>query len=80
MTKKLYKILGIETSCDDTCVSIIDSDKNILSNIVINQNNHNNKYWGIVPEVSARAHLNFMRFALDKCLNEAKTCKNYIMI
>ena len=26
-----------------------------------------------MPEVSARAHLNFMRFALDKCLNEAKT-------
>ena len=72
MKKEQYKILGIETSCDDTGIAIINSDKEILSNIVINQNVENNKHGGIVPEVSARSHLSHMNIALEKCLNKAK--------
>ncbi len=40
--KKIHEkkyILGIETSCDDTAIAIVDSERKILSNIVINQNN-----------------------------------------
>ena len=48
-------ILAIETSCDDTCASII-SDGVILSNIISSQKVHS-QYGGVVPEVSAREHL-----------------------
>ena len=43
MKKNNYKnILGIETSCDDTAIGIVTSEKSILSNIVINQNSNLN--------------------------------------
>ena len=65
-------ILGIETSCDDTAISIVDSKRNILSNVVVNQNNYHKKYGGIVPEIAARAHMNFINKALEESLNKAK--------
>ena len=65
-------ILGIETSCDDTAIAIVDSEKNILSNIVFNQNEKNNKFGGIVPEVAARAHMNLISQVLKKSLDKAK--------
>ncbi len=64
-------ILGIETSCDDTGIAVVDSERNILSNIVINQNNYHKEYGGIVPEIAARAHMNFMNIALKKSLSIA---------
>ena len=42
MKKKI--ILGIETSCDDTSIAVVDSDQNILSNIVVNQNNYHQQF------------------------------------
>jgi N6-L-threonylcarbamoyladenine synthase len=54
------KILGIETSCDETAVSIIDGSKNkikVLSNIVSSQIDIHKKYGGVVPEVAAREHV-----------------------
>ena len=51
MSGRNYKIImGIETSCDDTAVAIVNSKKEILSNVVINQNTNLTKYGGIVPE------------------------------
>ena len=47
-------ILGIESSCDETAVSICRNGK-ILSNIVSSQEVHNN-YGGVVPEVASREH------------------------
>ncbi|MBO8161720.1 MAG: tRNA (adenosine(37)-N6)-threonylcarbamoyltransferase complex transferase subunit TsaD [Thermosipho sp. (in: Bacteria)] len=49
-------ILGIETSCDETSVSVL-KDKKILSNIVLSQINIHKKFGGVVPEVAARHHL-----------------------
>ncbi|QJC33911.1 tRNA (adenosine(37)-N6)-threonylcarbamoyltransferase complex transferase subunit TsaD [Enterobacteriaceae endosymbiont of Donacia provostii] len=48
--------MGIETSCDDTSVSIYDSKKGILCNNVCTQKIHS-KYGGIVPELAARNHI-----------------------
>jgi N6-L-threonylcarbamoyladenine synthase len=60
-------IIGIETSCDDTCVGIIEvsntinggiqPEVNILANVKINQNTLHNIYGGVVPEVAARSHI-----------------------
>ena len=69
-------ILGIETSCDDTAISIVDSKRNILSNVIVNQNNYHKKYGGIVPEIAARAHMNFINKALEESLNKAKKKNN----
>ena len=38
--QKVKYVLGVETSCDDTAIGIIDSSKNIKANIVLNQNNY----------------------------------------
>ena len=61
-------IMGIETSCDDTAVAIINSNKDILSNVVINQNSNLSKYGGIVPEVAARDHLTNIEYAVQETL------------
>ena len=73
MKKNNYKnILGIETSCDDTAIGIVTSEKSILSNIVINQNSNLNKYGGIVPEIAARDHLSNIDYAIQVALDEAE--------
>ena len=46
------KILGIETSCDDTAIGVVTSKRDILSNVVVNQNSNLNNYGGVVPELS----------------------------
>ena len=70
--KKKLTFLGIETSCDDTAISIITSNKEVLANIVINQNSNLNKYGGIVPEVAARDHLTNIDFAVKEALKKSK--------
>ncbi len=73
MKKNNYKnILGIETSCDDTAIGIVTSEKSILSNIVINQNSNLNKYGGIVPEIAARDHLSNIDYAIHVALDKAE--------
>lgn len=51
------KILGIETSCDDTGVAIVEDGRNCLSNIISSQEEMHAKYGGIVPEIASRQHL-----------------------
>lgn len=48
------KILGIETSCDETAAAIVEDGKTILSNVVASSASMHQKYGGIVPEVAAR--------------------------
>ena len=52
--KMPIKILGIESSCDETSAAVI-SDSTVLSNIIANQDVHE-KYGGVVPELASRAH------------------------
>ncbi|QNS01806.1 MAG: tRNA (adenosine(37)-N6)-threonylcarbamoyltransferase complex transferase subunit TsaD [Buchnera aphidicola (Pentalonia nigronervosa)] len=51
------KILGIETSCDDTGIAIYDSERGLLFHRVFNQNALHNIHGGIVPEIAARKHV-----------------------
>ncbi len=61
------KVLGIETSCDETAASIVSGDRMILSNIVRSQLAEHAPYGGIVPEIAARAHVS----ALDHIITQA---------
>ncbi|MGB6874021.1 MAG: tRNA (adenosine(37)-N6)-threonylcarbamoyltransferase complex transferase subunit TsaD [Dehalococcoidia bacterium] len=51
------KILGIETSCDETAAAIVEDGSRIISNIVASQIDIHARYGGIVPEVASRQHL-----------------------
>ena len=51
------KILGIETSCDETAAAIVTDKRDILSNVVLSQLEEHRVYGGGVPEIAARAHL-----------------------
>ena len=86
---KNKNVLGIETSCDDTAIGIINLilDKNkikeikILSSVVINQNTLHDKYGGIVPEIASRAHLrNINNCALKALKNAEINLKNIDLI
>lgn len=63
------KVLGIETSCDETSVAII-SDGKLVSNLISSQDFHTD-YGGVVPELSSRAHLQILLPLLKKSLNES---------
>lgn len=70
--KKTLLTLGVESSCDDTAVAIIDENRTILANIVISQNNEHEVYQGVVPEIAARSHMKNLKKALQLALLEAK--------
>ena len=65
------KVLGLESSCDDTAAAIVSSGPNILANIVISQTEEHVAFKGIVPEIAARSHLYNIKSAIDRCLIEA---------
>ena len=59
--KKMGKLVfSIETSCDETSVSILCDNKKILSHITVNQKDHG-KFGGVVPEIASRAHLQILQ-------------------
>jgi N6-L-threonylcarbamoyladenine synthase len=51
------RILGIETSCDDTSVALWDSERGIVANLVSSQVDLHDRFGGVVPELASRAHL-----------------------
>jgi N6-L-threonylcarbamoyladenine synthase len=65
-------ILGIETSCDDTCAAVVTGDGEMRSNVISSQGVHD-RYGGVVPEVAARHHLALVNDVVDDALRSAGT-------
>ncbi len=69
------KILGIETSCDETAAAIVEGDGagagQILSNVVLSQLNDHRPFGGVVPEIAARAHLDHLDAIIARAVAEA---------
>ncbi len=65
------KILGIETSCDETAVSVVEDGRFILSNVIASQVDMHARYGGVVPEVASRQHVLEMTPALEETLGRA---------
>ena len=65
------KILGIETSCDETAVAIVDDAKNILSHVLKSQIDLHKKYGGVVPELAARGHVEVLDEMILQALRQA---------
>jgi N6-L-threonylcarbamoyladenine synthase len=76
MTKKSITILGIESSCDDTSAAVI-KDAKILSNIVANQDVHQ-EYGGVVPELASRAHQQNIVPVVNQALKIANISKEQV--
>ncbi len=66
------RVLGIETSCDETSVGIVEGGTRILSNVIASQQEFHAKYGGVVPEVAARRHIEVLSWATEEALLQAK--------
>ena len=66
------KILGIETSCDETAASIVEDGRRLLSNVVASQAHLHGRYGGVVPEVASRQHLVAILPVVQAALAEAR--------
>ena len=65
------KILGIETSCDETAAAVVEDGRHILSNVVATQIEMHAKYGGIVPEIASRQHMRTLIPVVDSALEDA---------
>lgn len=74
------RILGIETSCDDTGIAIYDTNKGLLINEIYNQRKLNNIYGGIIPELASREHMEAMIVLLNKIFKKKNIYKYIDMI
>jgi N6-L-threonylcarbamoyladenine synthase len=67
------KILGIETSCDETAAAVVEDGTQILSNEVSSQIEIHARYGGIVPEVASRQHILAIIPVIEQAITEAAT-------
>ncbi len=65
------KILGIESSCDETAASVSENGRTILSNVVSTQIEEHKKYGGVVPEIASRRHCENILGVVDKAIADA---------
>jgi len=70
MTKNI-RILGLESSCDETAAAVVNGDGEILSNIVLSQIEEHRPYGGVVPEIAARSHITHLDHLIARALSEA---------
>lgn len=67
------KILGLETSCDETAAAVVDDGRILNSNVIKSQIDIHAQYGGVVPEVAARSHIEVILPVIQKALTDAKT-------
>jgi N6-L-threonylcarbamoyladenine synthase len=65
-------ILGLESSCDDSAAALVTSDRRILAQAVVGQNQAHQPYGGVVPEIAARAHAEILPDLIQRVLGDAK--------
>ncbi|HEX3564780.1 MAG TPA: tRNA (adenosine(37)-N6)-threonylcarbamoyltransferase complex transferase subunit TsaD [Acidimicrobiales bacterium] len=65
------RVLGIETSCDETAASVVDNGTSIASSVVASQIDLHARYGGVVPELAGRAHVELLTPVLSDALHDA---------
>ena len=68
--KDIY-ILGIESSCDETSVSVVKNGREVLSNVINSQIKIHEEYGGVVPEIASRCHTEVINGVMKEALKEA---------
>ena len=64
-------ILALESSCDDSAAALVTSDRQILAQAVVGQNEAHRPFGGVVPEIAARAHVEILPGLIRQVLSEA---------
>ena len=64
-------VLGIESSCDETSVSIVKNGREVLSNVINSQIDIHTEYGGVVPEIASRCHTEVINQVYKQALKEA---------
>ncbi len=72
------RVLGIETSCDETAVAIVEDGRRILANLISSQAHLHARFGGVVPEVASRAHLEAINPMIELALQESETATSAI--
>src|SRR5262245_36430022 len=65
------KILGIETSCDETAAAVVEDGRHIRSNIVVSSLKEHSKYGGVIPEIASRRQLECIQPVVQEALAKA---------
>lgn len=65
------RVLGIESSCDETAAAVIENGRALLSNVVASQVDIHAKYGGVFPEVASRQHIRTIYAVVDEALQKA---------
>ena len=69
--KEPMRVLGIETSCDETGVAIYDGEAGLMAHALYSQAHIHAEYGGVVPEIASRDHVRKLVPLLDECLDKA---------
>jgi N6-L-threonylcarbamoyladenine synthase len=67
------RLLGIETSCDDTAAAIVVDGRDCEANVLANQDDFHREYGGIVPEIASRKHAEMLNAVIELAMSKAKT-------
>ena len=67
----MTRVLGIETSCDETAAAVVDDATTVLSSVVSSQVDLHARYGGVVPEIASRAHVDLLTPVVAQALVEA---------
>jgi N6-L-threonylcarbamoyladenine synthase len=65
-------ILGLESSCDDSAVALVDDQRTILAQAVVGQTSAHQPFGGVVPEIAARAHVEILPGLIERVLRDAR--------
>lgn len=65
------KVLGIETSCDETAAGVVENGDTLLSNVVASSMDLHAQFGGVVPEIAARSHIEAINPIIEQALTEA---------
>lgn len=65
------RILGIESSCDETAAAVVEDGRNVLSSVVASQIDIHALYGGVVPEIASRAHTEAICGVVENALSQA---------
>ncbi len=64
------RVLGIESSCDETAASVVEDGFKLLSNVVATSMDLHAQYGGVVPEIAARSHMEFITPVISQALEQ----------
>ncbi|HTO23682.1 MAG TPA: tRNA (adenosine(37)-N6)-threonylcarbamoyltransferase complex transferase subunit TsaD [Spirochaetia bacterium] len=65
------KLLGIESSCDECSAAVVEDGRRVLSNVVLSQVDFHRPYYGVVPEIASRKHVEWIRAVVEDALSQA---------